>query len=767
MSYLSPLSPVMRKALLSSSTEQVNHLHTVDSSALKQFFCEKAIDTLINKQKMLVVIPDGMPTSVPAKLLSPYQLAHYTMHYNRQENISEAQIELLQKLRRLNEINTESGAFKKSSQQLADVKAKINYLLRAIHEDNEQGPSLKDLILNNVDDPNIYVPKHISTKIFDMPIDERTLSSLDRLQSSYKPYYSFINSSAQLTRLALESEISLQQATDEVTTLSQGLSEVIKSLELELESAYNTLEKAINTECAAWQSIKKELELAIFNNDLSDGATSFDTAYQEIMAPAKKLFYMRLALERKPELNWGEAELLLQGINGLIEGKKASLEMHYRSLLKRMTPFNITKPELKDIVDKSMSIIRAINKSDYIAIDIPTKYLQIGELRIQMNKAFNHLLLTAGALQDKGYCDYVILSNKIGIDGDILSYLLRYEQTSWRSVVNHRVRQHMIGSRYDEEIKSLNKQYQELKPLVKINGKAAMTEVHNLWSIKRDKAITDIKNAHWDLYKSIWTESNCEVSTAVLYAQVPDALTSFCPITTVCESDLPHILETYSDCFDEVVFLDNRELQNRRIDQTYTYIKKITVATSYDIDLSGEFESDITVKSFYSSDLKLPEQSILGIAPGTERYRQVLPIATALHDIMKSVTIYKVVDKVIYSFADPQINQLLEERLQLTTRNILYRDTSDITAIVESLMMDKEHVIFIEDGLINNQLSEDIYWQRQVLSSLESTGLEILNLNFSALFADRSMALEELCDKISEKESLEDISTEQSILALA
>ena len=91
--YLSPLSPVLEKVVLSSSPDYVTFLQTADSSSLKLFFSEKVMHALLHKRKMLVVIPDGMPSSIPAKLLSPYNLAHFVMLYDRKNPLSTSQIE--------------------------------------------------------------------------------------------------------------------------------------------------------------------------------------------------------------------------------------------------------------------------------------------------------------------------------------------------------------------------------------------------------------------------------------------------------------------------------------------------------------------------------------------------------------------------------------------------------------------------------------------------------------------------------------------------
>ena len=92
---------------------------------------------------------------------------------------------------------------------------------------------------------------------------------------------------------------------------------------------------------------------------------SFESCYQELMTPSNKLFYLRLSIARKPELNWGEAQIILNGINAILAEQKASLSQHYKSLLKRMTPFNVTKPELKDTIDKGLSDYQGTKQIDF------------------------------------------------------------------------------------------------------------------------------------------------------------------------------------------------------------------------------------------------------------------------------------------------------------------------------------------------------------------------------------------------------------------
>ena len=743
--YLSPLSPVLKKVLLSSTSEHINYLHTADSSTLKLFFAEKVMHTLLSKRKLLVVIPDGMPSSIPAKVLSPYNLAHFTMLYDKKEPLSALQVERLQRLLKLNELPQRAGVLKTSQQKQKTLQDQIIEILNKISKESTSGPSLKELVLNNVADPMIRLSKEVEGHISQLGIDQNKLDNIDKLQTSYQPYFDFISAASFLSPQALADNHSVKYAIEEVTTLQKALGEVLMGLDKELESAYQVLQSSIEDEYKVWQSIKSELELAIFNNDLSDDSLSFETCYQEVLAPSKKLFYLRLNLERKPELNWGEAQLLLQGIDGLLGQHQVYLAHHYRSLLKRMTPFNVTKPEFKDTIDKGLSIIRAINKSRYLNLQVNTTYLQIGELQEQLNKVAAKLGLCFSALSDEHYTAFKILANDLKLSDQVLDFFSNHTDVSWRGIINFRARRFQIDTLYNSKFSKLPAFITELNNLHTQAVPINLKEVHNIWSRARDKAITDIKNSHWDVYKAIWADGITDLSTFDLLSTNSNAFTSFSPITIVHESELMQLLTLDVEVADEILYLDAREISLNALEQVNSHIDKITIVSSYDIDMSIMPTSKIKIQSYYSSDLKISKHKINGIEPGSDRYHMILPIAAALCDIMNSVTIYRTRGEVIMSFADGQINQLIESELKLKTQNIIYRDSVEITSLVEVLMLDEKITIIIENGLLNDQKGNAVLWQADLLDKVAQVGINIRDISFSDLFKNKKDAISSLC----------------------
>ena len=256
-----------------------------------------------------------------------------------------------------------------------------------------------------------------------------------------------------------------------------------------------------------------------------------------------------------------------------------------------------------------------------------------------------------------------------------------------------------MKGQYDNVIHKLPELFDHLKNIQEKEVQLNLKEVHNIWSRKRDKAITDLKNGQWELYKSIWNDGVSDLSTYDLLNANASAFTSFSPLIVVHESELMQLLSMKIDVADEVLFLDSHELSMKILKQTQAIISNITIATSYDINMSEGSSANLNVQSYYSSDLKMPNQSVLGVDPGSDRYHLILPLAAALSDIMKSVTIYRIAGEVILSFVDSQLNQLIEAEMGLQTQDIIYRDSNEISALVEVLMLDEKISIITENGL--------------------------------------------------------------------
>ena len=97
------------------------------------------------------------------------------------------------------------------------------------------------------------------------------------------------------------------------------------------------------------------------------------------------------------------------------------------------------------------------------------------------------------------------------------------------------------------------------------------------------------------------------------------------------------------------------------------------------------------------------------------------------------------------SFADGQINQLIESELKLKTQNIIYRDSVEITSLVEVLMLDEKITIIIENGLLNDQKGNAVLWQADLLDKVAQVGINIRDISFSDLFKNKKDAISSLC----------------------
>ncbi|MFT4567860.1 MAG: hypothetical protein ACI9FN_002828, partial [Saprospiraceae bacterium] len=350
--YLSPLSPVLNKMLKNASNDAISYLHTAEASALKKIFLDKIAKALINKHRTLIVIPDGMSATVPAKLLSQHKLAHYTLHLTGKEKLTSQQIERFKRLYGLQEVHLESTSYKAILQKYADLHEHICDALNSINLSSDKGPNLKSMILDEVNKPHTYIAPRIQRLQAGLPIDHKHLAYVHRMQQCHQRHYDFMDASGILDTKAFKDHDHLAIAQEEIKNLREALSEAKKQIDIHLESARSDFKTKIEEEYALLISVREELKLSIVEHESSEVSQSFEAVYQDVIAPIQQLKYLQLHFRRQNALNWGEAPLLIEAINQLTDSLESSVDEIYTKFIGRLTPFNIELPALSDQLER-------------------------------------------------------------------------------------------------------------------------------------------------------------------------------------------------------------------------------------------------------------------------------------------------------------------------------------------------------------------------------------------------------------------------------
>jgi len=730
------------------NNDAISYLHTAEASALKKLFLDKIAQSLIDKQRTLIVIPDGMSSTVPAKLLSQHKLAHYTLHLSGKDKISEQQIARLKKLYALQEVNMESASFKTISQKYNDLNERIGIALDSINLPSEKGPNLKSMILDEVDKPHVYIVPRIQRLLASLSIDHEHLAYIHRMQQCHQRHYDFMDASAILNSKAFQDHDHIARAQEEVKNLKKALGEANKNIDVHLESARREFKNKIEEEYALLIGVRDELKLAIFEHEVGEQPQSFDAVYQEIVAPIQQLQYLQLLFKRQNALNWGEAPLIIDAINQITDSLEKSVDEVYTKFIGRLTPFNIELPALSDQLERAQSILRAISNSDFLTLKTPKRYLQVADMLNHIKKAEDQLRLADSCLMDAGYCRYRELASKASLSDELRQALTSLNESNWSDVIKYHASQEQIKGLLSDHINHLPEWLDQFRRADQQFRKIAVQEIHNRWCKVREHSIASLKNEHWSIYQSIWINAEADKTTLHLYKELGESLLAFCPIAVTYESDAKKILSVDRSAFDKVIFLEVKELDDKLLKSFNNKKREISIISSYNID-TKDFKSKIN--RLYSSDMALPTKSIKSYTRSTEKYRFALSVAGHISDLIESGSIFKWKDQIIISAVNHKLNDKILEYLDVKPQHFMYRSTVEIGHFAEAIMTDKRVVLLGENQLINDQLNGDVLWQQNLLNELKKADIHLLSISTLDLYRDKQKSLDKLCQDLERR----------------
>lgn len=746
--YLSPLSPLLDEMLQNRQNDAISYLHTAEASALKKVFLDKIAKSLIHKERTLIVIPDAMSATVPAKLLSQHKLAHYTLHLTGKEKVSAQQIERLKRLYQLQKVQLESASYKAISQKYNHLHKKVSEALDSINLPSDKGPNLKSMILDKVDKPHNYIAPRIQRLQAALSIDHEHLAYIHRMQQCHQRHYDFMDAAGILSAKAFQDHDHLAKAQEEIKDLQKALSEAKIQIDLHLEAARTEFKNKIEEESALLLRVREELKLAIFEHEVGEMSQSFEEVYQDAVAPIQQLQFLKLHFRRQQTLNWGEAPLLIEAINLLTASLETRIDEVYTNFIKRLTPFNIELPALSDQLERIQSILRAISNSQFLNLKTPKRYLQVADMIEHINDAEGSLRLADACLMDAGYCRYRELAGKALLTDELRLSLTGLQESNWSDVIKYHASQKQIKGLLSDHINGLPEWLDELRKTAQQLRKINLQEIHNRWCKIREHSIAQIKNEYWETYQSIWNNADADITTLQLYKELGSRLLAFCPIAVTHESEAKKVLSADRTSFDKVIFLEVKELEDKLLKSFNNKKREISIISSYNIDIK---DISSKIRKRYSSDMTLPNKPIKSYTRSTEKYRQALSIAGHLVDLVESSSIFKWKGQVVVSIVNHKLNDKILEHLDVKPQQFLYRSTVEIGHIVEALMTNSRVVLIGENQLINDQRTNDILWQQHLLNELKKVDIHLLSVSTLDLYKNKHKALEQLRLKLDRR----------------
>ncbi len=745
--YLTPLSPVLQEMLTVIRDEQSAYLHTSEAAALKKFFVEKIAKNLLERKKMLIVLPDAMDTMVPVKLLSQHHLAHFTLDISDHEVFSKSQLDRLKRLEQLQEVSLEPGTFKTLEMQTSELQTKIRSALNTLHEPTETGPSFKNLILDVVHLPDIDIPIRIQKMFSGFSIDQATIANLNRLQQYHKSHYNYIDHSTVIAPGVFEDQETMDNASAKIQSLYNSLTEVLKQIEKYLDQIKDQFYQAIETESHIWLRVKDELELSVFEHSVGEQISSFEEVYISIFELAQPIQYLKLDYHRQPSLNWAEAPMILDAITSMLNQQDQIVNDLYERHIGHLTPFNVDQPELGDAIERATSILRAIGNCKVLDTHHPKRYLQVAHLIRQMRSTQRELKLSLFTLKDTQYCKYRKTALQCDIPQNLLWELGNIQDSSWKDLAIYYARKNQISKRFNKDIKHLPNWYLSLRNCTRQLYRVSIHEIHNRWCKIRNLSIAHLKNEHWELYHAIWNQGEATLNAQSLYRELGSHLSSFCPILITRESDLKTVYQLCGSDMDEILYLESRSVDTKIINFLEIPPEKLFVLSSYNMDIA---DWKIPLVNRFSSDMELPTRPLHTYMNSSDRYRQAVSIAGHLADLADHCSIYKYQNKIIVSFVHPKLNDLITQHLDVKPQHFLYRSTIEIGHFVEALMSDQEIVLLGENQLINDLRVDSISWQQHIIQLLKKIEIKIYTVATADLYEDRQKTLTELVEQLQE-----------------
>ena len=744
--YINSLSPELEEMLAYDNTNDIVHMEISDATMLKEYFTEKVVQLLLNKQRLLVVTPDSMDPSIPAKILSQSNLAHFT-------NLCDASgqspdiVERLRALTQLTEIPLLRQEYQHIQLKHKDLSTKIHNTLLSINKSSIKSPSFKDMLLSIKPRPKADIPESLIEKVSEININPRILANIDKLQADLQPRFVYMDTCVLMNPAFLEDTEALHLARQQLSIIKQEVTSALIGIEQELFLMKRIISYELEDELSAWMKIKEELQNAFLESELDNYYSSFEKTGLPIIDKFHGYKYLKLSVHIVPEMGWGQVSNILNIVDAVIDQAKLSIDTYHTEYVRKLSPFNTHNPELDIHVAASIEALKHINSCKYIDFKSSIQFLQVDALLGSLKEAYDQVSLCESALSDTDYINFKKYVRDLNISQEVVNGLYKLNDQSWSDVISFYGQRSHLMVNYNSSMNQLQDWYEELKNNSDLLRHTTHKEVHNRWCSARKEALSTLRNKQWAAYQYIIEGIGAPISTAEILDKIADNIQEFFPITVVSESDMDRVFSNSNYTFDDVFYLDHKRIYTDGIVKCMNHKLKVTSASTYTVDMTG-LTNQYSVVSNYNTDTRISNNVNLQELEKSDRYRYALSLANNLITQVKSVSIYKLADKVIITTLSPLLNKRINNLAKISINNVLYNETREISHIVETLLHYDDICLLIENDLLNDQNGLSALWQHTVLRQLEGAGLSIFNLYTHQLYQDLNGSISRLVAEI-------------------
>ncbi len=281
-----------------------------------------------------------------------------------------------------------------------------------------------------------------------------------------------------------------------------------------------------------------------------------------------------------------------------------------------------------------------------------------------------------------------------------------------------------------------------LNKLVEANSKREkLSELKSIkiWQNKRKLYVNKIKNEDEALFKSIFNQTNDEIS--LKSKDEVGLLSSFFPVIIIPEKVFTEIED--KSLFDsDMIIYENAE--NFKKDFNLSIVQKDKTKLVYTLD--EEERLNEIKKSLLNNNIKenintfelrgFHQQGMINLLDMnySERLYAARNLAHLLQSSNKNIKIFQMKNTIIFSALDEILNKVLLKLLDKTgIKEMRIIDTPFHLLVDNLLEINKKQILITQNRLINHKTFDNILWQMAALEKITKGGVKIVNFNTSDL----------------------------------
>ncbi len=742
------LSPVLADMLAAESSSDIYSVEISDAGMLKEFFAQKLTQSLLKKQRLLVVIPDKMSVSVPSKILSNYNLAHYSCAFQNNDVTDVLLSERVRLLASLSEIPLLRQEYGHIQLKFKDIANKVHETLLLINKAGIKNPSFKQMLLSTKEKPKSELPESVVESIASVNINPTVLDQIASLQSMYQPHFFYMQHSSRLTNACLEDHEAYHFAIEEMSSIQKAMYKNVMAIEKELYQMKKIISFEVEEELAKWSKIKEELQEAFLDYELENMPSSFEEKGFPIVQKLKGWKYLKINLEIIAEKGWGQVSKLLSVMDAVMEAAPTSINTYFEEYVRKLSPFHTMNETLDEQVSEAFKLLQAVNSSKYIEFHCKPQFLQLDALINGIKETYQQILICKNALSDSEFMRFKRLLYDINVESEVIQCLLSLENGSWQDIIEYYGLQSHLNANYSTQMCRLEDWYRDLNSCYLNLKHVENKELHNRWCSQRQQSLTNIKNTNWEMYQDLFQKEKKDFSFQYLMSKLGNDLQNFFPIMIAHESDIKYVMTHPCLEFDEALFLDLKDISITDVSLMQDKRVNTTIASTYNLDVEDLMNQFGVIKS-YCSDPRVEQSKILESLEQSRRYRYALDLSGLIANQIDSANIYKIHGTTIISCVDEKLDKKIREKMNVSAANILHTATKDISNFVETLLHYDDLILIIENNLLNDHHGFSILWQQSIVELIRDSGIKVCNMNTYELYQDAQSALEDLIKEIN------------------